>query len=264
MADAPAVVTAGKAKWTRLATLALVLAALGPILFLAAGFIWGLDFSDDAGYFSTVAAIGLLGAFFMSRSNTWAKVAGVVGALLLCFGMWWTVFGLFVPGSFFDFVPGVLVLPMALTAVVSGIGSIRATKRGEVTAEPVAGEKKGLRFVLTVVIVTAVVSAGLTYFGQSTADEADADSVVAMKDFEFPEEEISVAGGSTVLVRNDDPFMHTFTVEELDIDVVLSPGSSELIEIPAEAGTYIVFCQPHTSDPEDPSEDDMAATLTIE
>jgi hypothetical protein len=37
-----------------------------------------------------------------------------------------------------------------------------------------------------------------------------------------------------------------------------------LVEIPTESGTYIVFCQPHTSDSEDPGEDDMAATLNIE
>jgi hypothetical protein len=58
--------------------------------------------------------------------------------------------------------------------------------------------------------------------------------------------------------------MHTFTVEDLDIDVELGPGSSELIEIPAQAGTYVVFCRPHTMDTENPGEDDMAATLTIE
>jgi plastocyanin len=264
MADAPVPVTTGKPKWTKLATLGLLLAAIGPLLMLAAGLVWGLDFSDDAGFFLSTGAIGLLGAFSMSRSSTWAKVVGVVFAVLMLFGLWWTVFGLFTPGSFFDFVPGLLVLPGALIGIIAGIGAIRATKRGAVTAEPVAGEKRGLRIVLTVVIVLAVVSAALTFLGRSTADEADADSVIALSDFEFPEDEISLAAGSTVLVRNDDPFLHTFTIEELDIDVVLGPGTSELVEIPADPGTYVVFCQPHTSDSEDPSEDDMAATLTIE
>lgn len=264
MADAPAPVTTGKPKWTRLATLGLILAALGPLLMLGAGVVWGLDFSDDAGFFLVTAAIALIGAFFMSRSSSWSKVVGVVLAVLMLFGLWWTVFGLFTPGSFFDFVPGLLVLPGALLAIIAGIGAIRATKRGDATAEPVAGEKRGLRIVLTVVIVLAVVSAALTFLGRSTADEADADSVIALSDFEFPDDEISLAADSTVLVRNDDPFLHTFTVEELDIDVVLSPGASELVEIPADPGTYIVFCQPHTSDPEDPDSGDMAATLTIE
>jgi plastocyanin len=65
-------------------------------------------------------------------------------------------------------------------------------------------------------------------------------------------------------VRNDDPFLHTFTVDDLDIDEAMSPGSEELIEIPSEPGTYVVYCRPHTSDPDDPSSDDMTATLTIE
>lgn len=254
----------GKPKWQRLATLGLLLAALGPLLIFAAGLLWGLDFGEDGLFFLIVSAIPLLGALFMSRSNTWAKVLGIVAAFLLCMGLFWTAFGLATPGSFFDFVPGLLTMPGALIAIVAGIGAIRATKRGEFTTEPVAGERKGIRIVLTVVIALAAVSAGLTFLGKSSADEADADEVVTLFDFEFPSDEISLAGGSTVLVRNDDPFMHTFTVDELDIDEVLTPGSSVLVEIPDEPGQYVVFCQPHTSDPDDPGEDDMAAVLTIE
>jgi hypothetical protein len=33
--------------------------------------------------------------------------------------------------------------------------------------------------------------------------------------------------------------------------------------MPEETGTYILFCEPHTSDPDDPSEDDMASEITI-
>jgi len=67
-----------------------------------------------------------------------------------------------------------------------------------------------------------------------------------------------------VLVRNDDPFLHTFTVEELDIDEAITPGSEVLVEIPDESGSYVVFCRPH-SDPEEPDPaEDMAANLTIE
>jgi hypothetical protein len=42
-----------------------------------------------------------------------------------------------------------------------------------------------------------------------------------MTDFEFDPESLSVAAGDSVLVKNSDPFVHTFTVEELDIDVSL-------------------------------------------
>jgi plastocyanin len=95
-------------------------------------------------------------------------------------------------------------------------------------------------------------------------DESDADATVVLKDFEYDSEDYEIQAGSRVFVRNDDPFLHTFTVDDLDIDEAMSPGSEELIEIPSEPGTYVVYCRPHTSDPDDPSEDDMAATLTIE
>jgi plastocyanin len=95
-------------------------------------------------------------------------------------------------------------------------------------------------------------------------DESDADATVVLKDFEFDSTEYQLQAGSSVFVRNDDPYLHTFTVDALDIDESMSPGSEELIEIPSEPGTYVVYCRPHTSDPDTPSEDDMAATLTVE
>lgn len=84
-----------------------------------------------------------------------------------------------------------------------------------------------------------------------------------MKDFEFDSANYDLAGGSTVLVRNEDPFLHTFTIDDLDIDIALGPNDEALVEIPAQAGDYIVYCVPHTSDPEAPEDDDMAATMTI-
>lgn len=81
--------------------------------------------------------------------------------------------------------------------------------------------------------------------------------------FEFDRATYDVAGGATILVKNSDPFVHTFTVDALDIDVDLGPGSETLVTIPAEPGTYVLFCQPHSSDKDDPGEDDMAAVLEV-
>ncbi|HEX2240095.1 MAG TPA: hypothetical protein VHJ82_02985, partial [Actinomycetota bacterium] len=82
--------------------------------------------------------------------------------------------------------------------------------------------------------------------------------------FEFDQASYSFPPGSTVLVRNDDPFFHTFTIDALDIDVELTPGSEELVDMPEQRGAYVVFCRPHTFEPEEPAEDDMAASITIE
>lgn len=87
--------------------------------------------------------------------------------------------------------------------------------------------------------------------------------MVDLEDFEFDEASYDVPAGGTVLVKNSDSLVHTFTIDELDIDVELGPGSEELVTMPEETGTYILFCVPHTSDPDDPSEDDMASEITI-
>ena len=91
----------------------------------------------------------------------------------------------------------------------------------------------------------------------------DADLTVSLTDFEFDEDGYELEGGATVLVQNDDPFVHTFTVDELGIDVELGPSSEKLVEIPEESGAYVLYCDPHTEDKDDPSEDDMASELTV-
>jgi plastocyanin len=256
----------GRARWTKLAVLGLVMAALGPILMLTAGLIWGLeDFGEALAFFGPVALIALIAAGLAWRFELGGRIAGIVGGVLVAGALFWTAFGLFSPGSFFDFVPGLLVLPGGLIAVGASIGAIVAARRGHLTAEPTGRERAALRFVPAVVVVLAALSGVVTLTGQSSVDESEADLVVRFKDFEYDQESYEVAAGSTVLVRNDDPFQHTFTIEALDVDENVTPGSEKLIEIPAEPGDYIVFCRPHTSDPDDPDvEDDMFARITIE
>jgi len=265
MADIdPAVQQGAQPRWTRLAALGLVLAGIGPLLMVLAGTLWGLDVSSDVPFFLVTAAIAFIGAFLVFRFGTWAKVAGIVASVLVAGALFWTAFSLFTPNSFFDFVPGLLVIPGALIAIVSCIAALRAAGRGDRPTAATGGERKGIRIVLGVVLVLVVLSGVLTFTGKSSVDEADADTTVTLKDFEFDREEYAFEAGSRVLVRNDDPFLHTFTVEPLDIDEPLTPGSEVLVEIPEESGEYTVFCQPHTSDPDDPSEDDMAASMTVE
>ena len=117
---------------------------------------------------------------------------------------------------------------------------------------------------LTAVLGLAAISAVLTFVGRSTVDDPGDATQVALANFEFDQEDITVAGGSEVYVKNEDAFLHTFTIDELDVDEEIVGGSEKLVSIPTEPGTYVVYCKPHTSDPKDPSEDDMAATITVE
>lgn len=259
------VATTGPARWARLAALGLLMAALGPILMLLAGLVWGLDIGEDLPFFLIPAVVGMIGAFQVLRFNAlWAKVAGIVVAILTAGPVFWTVFRLFAPNSFFDFVPGLLVMPGAIIAIVGCVAGIVAHRRGKADASPADGERKTIRTVLAVVGVLAVASAIFTFVGKESVGEGEADTSIALTDFEFDKESYTFDGGTKILVRNDDPFIHSFTIDGLDIDEMLSPGSEVLVEIPDEPGDYVLYCMPHTNDPENPTEDDMKSDLTVQ
>ncbi len=254
----------GTARWARLASVALVMVATGPLLMLAAGLLWGLDVSDEVGFFLATAVGAALAAFLIRRARLAARIVALVLGLAAGVMLFWTAFGLAQPKSFFDFVPGLLVLPGALLALVAGIGAIRAQRRGDLTTAIQHGERRGIAIVLGLVGVLAVASAIGTVAGRTTVDDSRADAVVDMKDFKFTHDGYEIAGGSTVLVKNKDPFVHTFTIDALDIDVTVGPGSEKLIEIPDEPGSFIVYCTLHTESSDDPGPDDMAADLTVD
>jgi plastocyanin len=262
IADAPETVPTEPSRGTSIATLGLLMAAAGPILLLIATLAFGLS-TDDAAFFVLPAVLGLVGAWLVRRSATGAKVGAIVLAVLILAAVFWTAFGLALPASFFDFVPGTLVVPGVLLAIGGSIASIRSRKRGRRVE---AGERKAVWAIVGLIGILAVVSAVLTVTGRDTVPDAlaeQADLSVDMEDFDFDAESYEANPGDTVLVQNDDPFTHTFTIDELGIDIELGPYSEELVELPDDSGTYVLYCEPHTSDPEEPSDDDMAAELTV-
>jgi plastocyanin len=261
--DVPTVApAAAPSRGTSIATLGFLMGAAGPLLLLVASLAFGLS-TDDAAFFVLPVVLGVLGAWLVRRDSTGAKVAAIVLAVVLLGTVFWTAFGLALPDSFFDFVPGTLVLPGVLLGIGGAVTSIRSRNHDRQSGP---GERRTVGAVLAVVGVLAAVSAVLTVAGRDTVPDAladQADLTVRMEDFEFDESAYELDGGATVLVENDDPFAHTFTVEALDIDVDLGPYSEVLVELPDEPGTYVLYCEPHTSDADDPSEDDMAAELDL-
>lgn len=252
-----------KAKWTRLASLGLVLAGLGPVMFILAGMLFGLDMSEDLVFFVITAAVAFLGAFLVWRFGTWSKFVGILAGVLVGMALFWTAFGLAEPASFFDFVPGILVIPGALISIGASVAALVAGRKGKITDRPEAGERRGIQIVVGLVAVLALVSGALNLFTRSTASADEAQSTIAIKDFEFGEESHQVAGGSKLFVDNGDPFFHTFTVDGLGIDEEFVGGGSRIIDIPEEPGEYILYCKPHTMDPENPGEEDMASRITV-
>lgn len=252
----------GRRRGTDLATAGFAMAATGPLLLLLATLFWGLDGGDTAFFVAPIVAAGI-GIALVRREGTVPRVIAVVLALLIGAMLFWTAFGLAAPASFFDFVPGVLVLPGALLALAAGITSIRARRHQRLAG---AGERRAVRIIVSAVALLAAVSAVLTVTGKDTLTDEQresADVVVELSDFEFDEDAYDLSAGDTILVRNNDPLLHTFTVDALDIDETLNPGSEVLVTLPEAPGTYVLYCEPHTSDKEEPSDDDMAARLSI-
>jgi plastocyanin len=243
------------------------MAALGPLILIVTGAIFGLDVGETLPFLGLPflgppIVLGFGAALAVRKGATWGKVVGLVVSLLIGGFLSWTVLGLLNPDSFFDFLGGLLVIPGAIIGIVASIAALRAKNTPAV--ESGEKESKIIRRVVAVVGALALLSAVLTFVGQEDVDDSEADVIVVQNDLEFDASEYALAPGSQVLVKNEDPFGHTFTIEALDIDEAINPGSEVLITIPDDAsGEYILFCRPHTSDPDDPSEDDMAAKVDI-
>ena len=254
-----------RARWTRLGVLGQLFLAGGVVLMLLAVVTFGMDVEGETTFFMIVAAISLAGAGLAWRFGWWGKALGIVSALLTGMAVFWTAFGLEAFPSFFDFMPAVMVLPGALLAVASYIAALVAGRRGHKTVRAEGGERVGIRVALGIVTMLAVVTGALTLFGRSTVDPAQADETVAMSSFEFDETSYTLQAGDKILVRNSDPFFHTFTIDDLDIDEDLLAGDEVLVTLPDRPGNYVLYCKPHTETPDDPEYgSDMAARLTIE
>ena len=260
----------GVPRWTRLAAAGLLMASIGPLLTFLAGTFFG--FEIVGGLFLLVPAIiGLAATYVVLRYGRRAKIVGAVVGFLIGGFLSFTVLGLGTPSSFFDFVPGMLVVPGGLIALVAGIGAAVASGRGSVSERPIGVERAWIRGLVYVIVAGTVVSGVLTATGRSSADESKASTSIIANEFKWNDVSYTVAGASSVFVRNDDPFLHTFTVKALGIDQTLTPGDEFLITIPARAGTYVLYCKPHTSKPEKPnirkhnseSGGDMAARLNV-
>ena len=94
--------------------------------------------------------------------------------------------------------------------------------------------------------------------GSASEEEAGADGgglAVTAVGFAFDPAELEAAAGDvTIDFTNEDDTDHTFTIEELDIDVAAGGGESASGEATLEAGSYEYVCRIHPA---------MQGTLTV-
>ncbi len=262
VARVPATTGRARAVHTRTQVLGLALLAAVPAILVTAAMLAGTPFGD-AVYFLFPVAVAGIAAVLAWSFGTWSKVVGLLAAGFLAFSMFWMVVGLREPSSPVEFTLGsAYVVGMAL-ALGGGVGSIVRRRDGRTEVTP--AERTVERAALAIVVVAIAVSVPLWLLARESVDAGVAGGAtsIAIVNSEFGSD-LTVASGESVVVRNGDPFVHTFTVDELGIDVKLVPGSEVLVPIEGASGTYAFYCVPHTntSDGIDP-EHDMAGTLTI-
>lgn len=233
----------------------------GSLLFtFVAAMAAGLPIGDGA-FLLPFIVLPAVGAALAWRFGTWARVLGIVLALAVAAMTFFFAFGLLVPASFVEFTGAMAyVLGFGLT-LYGGIASI--VRRNELHAEPARSEVLLDRVALGLVVLALVVSLPLWLLSRETVAAGAGDGLTEVAASNFHYDDVTVAAGESIVVSNEDPFYHTFTIDSLGIDVELLPGSSAIVELPAEAGTYTYYCIPHSMDAGE-GEDDMAATLTIE
>jgi plastocyanin len=198
------------------------------------------------------------------------RLIAMILLLLLAGAGFVLAFGLAHPASFIDFAAGLGLVTGTLLGVGGGVASLLARRRGRTATEPTWSERLLTRAVATVLVAGLGASFILTWQAQTEADPAAAQGAtrVDMRAFAFDPTEIRVrADDPRLLVSNDDAFLHDLTVGDLGAQVVLTSGSSAVLDLgDVSPGTYLVICTLH-ADPNavDPLEAGMmAAWLVVE
>jgi plastocyanin len=163
----------------------------------------------------------------------------VLSVLLLVLNAPFIVPALSVPASTVDFVmTGVLVV-LAVANLVAAIAALRSSSTGA------KARLVGRATVALLLIVLAIgVVARVTY---ESPPAQSGDIELTAQDIEFSTDVIEADNGEVaVFVDNKDAALHTFTVEELDIDLQVPGGSTARVTFDAPAGSYEFICTPHS------------------
>ena len=83
--------------------------------------------------------------------------------------------------------------------------------------------------------------------------------IAEMVKFEFDPGSSALPVDGKLLIQNSDPFVHDFTLDDLDIAVSIGPGSEALVDLTGlTAGTYDYICSLHSD-----GETGMVGTIVI-
>ena len=153
-------------------------------------------------------------------------------------------------GTFNSFFDTGLMVPVIVALIVAGVAGVVGFlqhRRGRARQGSTAGERWVLRATTVVVAGLMIVSGTLhlTSLESVSAAEKSAAISIDMKHSAFTPAQLTIPAGkpAKLVIKNGDLTVHTFTIEELGIDVKVLPGSEELVELSSPpAGTYVYLC----------------------
>jgi plastocyanin len=192
------------------------------------------------------AVLWLVGAYLVGK-----RPKGAAILLLIVFVLFLALSGPFVlptltvPASAGDFILNVASLVAAVVGIVAAIAVLRRRDAAPSRTPRTLG-MAGLAVTLLAIVVGVI--AMMTYEA-ATAEEGDIPLVA--ENIEFDQEALEAEGGTVaVYVDNKDQTLHTFTIDELDVDLTIPAGSTARVEFDAEPGSYTFYCVPHEADME--------------
>jgi plastocyanin len=180
-----------------------------------------------------------VGAFLLRRpGRSGVILLLIVGVLFVLLNLPFLVPALGEPASWFDFVTAVIGFVSALVVAISAVAELRR-------APPRGARTLGLTGIG--IAVGAVVIALVARLGVEESAPRSGDISVVARDNAFERQEIETdAGEVAVFVDNKDEFaLHTFTIDELDVDLLVPGGTAGRVTFDAEPGEYEFYCVPH-------------------
>jgi plastocyanin len=222
--------------WRRLQ----VAAVLGVVLSLLVPMLITLSVET---FLLAMAAPFVVGLLVMLR---WRRVAavwlGVVSVALLVFSAPFLADALGHPESMVDFIPLVVLV---VSLVIGAIAAIPSFRVGRGRDAPSAAPRAIAVAAVGVLVITAIISV-VSFAGIENVTARPGDILVVTEAFEFdPAGLHGDEGIISIHVTNRDATRHTFTVEELGVDLNVPPNSAQRLSFSAEPGSYRFVCRPH-------------------
>ena len=195
------------------------------------------------GYLGPALVGGLVAVLVLATGRLLVPALVIALLMFLLFGLLFAVGDLLHPESFADFVPTLWRTVGLAVAVLAAAAAMRQRRSGSLQrATP-----RQRRVVGVGALALVAVSVGAFVFdsvSRKTIARADGAVVVNTLEDSFDPETIVIDGGrQRFLIRNDDSYAHTFTIDDVAIDEYVAPRRDRFVTVifPRE-GRYALSC----------------------